>query len=352
MTERTPERRLTSAMLKFWPVWLLTLGLVIAFSVALKRHDVPTRAVTDGFNNLFLLAAAWLPMTAILAGLEIARHRPESPLAYLRDEYFDNDYRRNLITFLPIAICLSVFMPNFSAMKSAIPLFAPYTWDPAFIAMDRAIFLGRDAWQVIQPIVGYPIVTAALAGLYHLWILLIYAGSIYMGVNQPDERLRLQYFLAYFLCWTVIGVILAIAFASVGPCFMEYFFGDRTFAPLMEYLHRADEHYPVLVLNVQDILIKWHETGDHGLGRGITAMPSMHISLAVLFWLAMRRISRKAGWFFGAYAVVIFVGSIHTGYHYAVDGIVAAIVTWIIWWLAGLFTRWWTARWVPSEANS
>ena len=131
---------------------------------------------------------------------------------------------------------------------------------------------------------------------------------------------------------------MAIAFASVGPCFMEPLLGDDTFADQMVYLHEAGERYPVLVLEVQQILLDWHAIGQHGIGRGITAMPSMHVALATIFWLATRRIYRWAGWFFFVFLAVIFVGSIHLAYHYAVDGIVAFVGAILIWIVAGRLT--------------
>ena len=324
---------------KYWPIYLVSLGAVAVVSIALATVGVPLRPLSSALNNLLLFAGAWLPITAVLAGYDIAAKRPHSPIAHLRDFFFTPEYLVRQISFLPIVICLALFMINFSAMKSAIPLFNPYSWDETFIAWDRAIFFGYDAWQVLQPALNYPIITAAIAANYHLWILLIYAGSVYMGAHQHDDELRVRYFVSYFLCWSVIGVVLAIAFASVGPCFAEPLLGNRTFVSLMDYLEAANGEYPIMVLDVQQQLLAWQASGDFGLGRGISAMPSMHVSLAVLFWLAMRQISRGAGWFFGGFAWLIFIGSIHTGYHYAVDGILAAVVTWVIWWLVGRFTR-------------
>ena len=35
------------------------------------------------------------------------------------------------------------------------------------------------------------------------------------------------------------------------------------------------------------------------------------------------------------YAVAILVGSVHLGWHYAIDGYVAAIMVWVIWMVSG-----------------
>ena len=68
---------------------------------------------------------------------------------------------------------------------------------------------------------------------------------------------------------------------------------------------------------------------------GISAMPSMHNASAVLFALAFRQVSKRLGWFFAAYAAVILVGSVHLGWHYAIDGYAGVVIAVFSWWLAG-----------------
>jgi hypothetical protein len=68
-------------------------------------------------------------------------------------------------------------------------------------------------------------------------------------------------------------------------------------------------------------------------------MPSLHNAMAVLFACAAYQADRRIGRLFAGYALLIWIGSIHLGWHYAVDGIVAAALTVAIWKLAGLFHR-------------
>ena len=71
----------------------------------------------------------------------------------------------------------------------------------------------------------------------------------------------------------------------------------------------------------------------HGvrLGSGISAMPSMHVASSVLFFLLARRVGRAAGWAFGIFALLIFVGSVHLAWHYALDGYVGAAGALLLW---------------------
>jgi hypothetical protein len=297
----------------------------------------------NGFDLRSVLFNVTLYLSALLFSLmpsiavQLWRHRPQRPIAFLGD-LFTGDTGARLARGAPMLIALTLFLPAFSAMKSAIPLFGSYAWDDTWIALDRALH-GTDPWRLLQPLVGHPPISSALSILYQLWILLIYAGGIWFCFFVDDRDLRNRYFIAYIACWTLIGVLMATALASVGPCFLAPMLGDSRFVEQMEYLRQANTHFPIMVLKVQDQLIAWHQSGSEGLGRGISAMPSMHVSLAFLFFLAMRRVSKRAGYFFGAFFVAILIGSVHLGYHYAVDGYVSIAVTGLIWALAGQCVR-------------
>ncbi len=306
--------------------------------ISLGLHGISIFRVGSWIGNLTLYACALLLWAAASALKVVFIERPEALTSTIFERVAGAELRRRLIEALPILVCLTVFMSAFSAMKSSIPLFNEFDWDARFIELDRNIH-GTDAWIVIQPIIGYPLVTSILSLFYHMWILLIYAGGVFFAFRRSDLALRRRYFLSYFLIWTINGCILAILMASVGPCFLEPVLGKSDFKPLMDYLHEADQQYPVLVLEVQNALISWHRLGDHGLGRGITAMPSMHVSLAFLFFLAVRKISRAAAWAAGIFVILILVGSVHLGYHYAVDGYLAIVTTYIIWLLCGWRTK-------------
>ena len=92
------------------------------------------------------------------------------------------------------------------------------------------------------------------------------------------------------------------------------------------------------------MLVEWHQGKENGLGAGITAMPSMHVAMAFLFWLAMRRVSPLLGKTFFAYFVITWISSVHLAYHYGVDGLVSVVAVLAIWWSAGAVLSWWGRR--------
>ena len=307
-------------------------AVILAAAITLATVGVSVLRPGAYLSNAQFYLSTWCAAMLVIVLWRLGRERPDSPLRAIRDHWFERDWPR-LRQGLPLVICAILFMPSFSAVKSAIPLLNDYSWDETFIAWDRAIH-GTDPWKLLQPVLGYPIVTSALSFAYHLWIVLIYVMNLYFALLVKDRVLTARFFLSFLMLWSIGGMVMAVMFASVGPCFAWPILGNETFVEQMAYLKEADKQFPVLVLDVQQLLLFWHFSGEHGLGRGITAMPSMHVGLAFLFFLAMRHQGRIAAWGFGAFFVVIALASVHLGYHYAVDGYVSMALTSAIWWVS------------------
>lgn len=339
-----------NALKKRWtgevPIYVIALALfALCIGLLANRGIYPSLSPILANARLFLLFT--IGLATVDATIQLVKHKPDSPLAHFKARYFGSNARAVALAGAPaLALCI-VLLPFFSKMKAAIPLFNTYSWDDTFIAWDRAIFMGYDAWEVMQPVLGYPLVTGFLALLYQLWFLLLYPGVMFFAFMSVDPVLRRQFFLSYILSWTVIGGAMATWLASVGPCFVGPLLGDERFDDQMAYLYEANETVPIMVLPVQEMLLEWFHADANGLGSGITAMPSMHVAIAFLFWLAMRKISVKAGHAFGIFFAITWISSVHLAYHYAVDGLVSVIAVAAIWW----FSRWLVESWDAALAR-
>ena len=346
MTAASAVRDSNSPLTWRWlgEVPILVIGCAL---MALCVGLLAAHGINPGVAGIVANAQIFLMFVIVLAcwdaGRELYRHRPQSPVTHLKTRYSTPQFRRGVAAGLPMLGVAIVLLPYFSKMKSAIPLFNDYTWDARFIAWDRAIFFGYDAWQVLQPVLGYPVVTALLALLYHLWFLLLYPGVMFFAFAKIDRGVRRQFFLSYVLSWTLVGGLMATMLASVGPCFVGPMFGDTTFDAQMDYLNAANEQVPVMTLRVQGMLLEWYASAKDGLGSGITAMPSMHCAIAFLYWIAMRRISKAWGAFFAAFFFITWISSVHLAYHYAVDGLVSLVAVAAIWKFSQLVFAAWDA---------
>jgi TRAP-type C4-dicarboxylate transport system permease small subunit len=80
--------------------------------------------------------------------------------------------------------------------------------------------------------------------------------------------------------------------------------------------------------------------GTVGLGGGVSAMPSMHVSMAFLFVLLGWRVNRLLGIGALVFCTAIEVASVHLGWHYAIDGYASVALTGLIWWAVGRALDW------------
>jgi len=251
----------------------------------------------------------------------------------LKDEFFTLDRLFGATLAIALFILMLITFANFKRM---IPAVIPFHLDTNLSELDRWLHLGTDPWQWLQPFIGFPIMTFAINIMYNLWLFLIIVVFYWQAFSVTNKELRKQYLLAFFLCWILIGTLAATFLSSAGPCYYHRF-GDvpNVYAPLMTYLHHADAIYPIWALDMQDILLKSYDLKSTTMASGITAMPSMHVSIAWLMVLLGWRINPFAGWVFSLYCGVILIGSVHLGWHYAVDGYVSIMLTTLIWHLSG-----------------
>jgi membrane-associated phospholipid phosphatase len=236
-----------------------------------------------------------------------------------------------LLTLLPMMIAFMVIKENIATIN-------PFSWDRTFEHWDRALGYGRLPWEILQPAFDHPAITVALNVCYHLWFFVMFGVLIWQAFSAWTSALRMQFLLAFALVWLLGGAVLATVFSSAGPCFYDKLFpGPSPFAEQMNYLHSIGPDW-IWSLAVQDDL--WHSyvtgTGDI---NGISAMPSLHVTVAVLIALFGWRVSPRLGIIFSGFAVAIFIGSVLLLWHYAVDGIAGAVIAWACWEVAGFATR-------------
>ena len=332
------------------PFLLIVAAYALAASLYLRGFGLPQSAPASYMVNAFLYGAAAIVTLLVALPAHALVRKSYNPIRALPDFYRDLQLADRIIFALPAIIGVLFLGTAFTGVKSAIPHVVPFSFDPWFADVD-AMLHGGDAWLLIQPLVGYPIVSFVINFIYDSWLLALYFVFLLFALWMERPRLRQQFLVSYALCWIVLGSIAATLMASVGPCFYDDFFGSDRYAPLMQYLGQASAQYPMSVLEVQQRLLDWSDTETINVGRGISAMPSMHISIAMLYALAGARISRFWGWVGAIYTLLILVGSVHLGYHYAIDGYLSIIATAAIWFAVGRAQQYFKHKKSHAPAN-
>ena len=296
---------------------------------------VPTAGADDSYSILFvLMTGAALAVFAVCYGIHLKLViKPANFTTELLAAVFDRFLTlRRLCIVLPVLLILPFFGATFTNLKVLIPVITPFAWDATFAEWDRILHGGYHPWQLLQPVLGYPYVTSLINAFYNLWFILAYGVLCWQMATTARPRLRMQYLLTFVLVWVVIGNLAAVLLSSAGPVYYGRVTGlPDPFAPLMAYLHQANAAAPIPALGIQDMLWRLYQSRGVAVGGGISAMPSLHVAIAFSFVLLGRAIDRRLAIAFAVFAGLILIGSIHLGWHYAIDGYVAAAAAWLIW---------------------
>src|SRR5215216_3406873 len=254
--------------------------------------------------------------------------KPVSPILALRDDVaslFQSP--KPFVNALPVVLVMVMLNKAMLDLK------------PAIAEIDRTLHFGVDPWKLLQPFVGYAIPTAVLNFAYCFWFLALFTSNYWFAFRREYTELRIRFFLATMMAWWIGGGLMALVFSSAGPAYYGLIgLAPDPFAPLMAYLRQIDQIVPIWALDAQHML--WDTfTAPQARFFGISAFPSMHNAIAVIIALAGFRIGRGIGWALTIYAFLIFLGSVHLGWHYAVDSYAAIALALLAWHVAGALAR-------------
>jgi hypothetical protein len=248
---------------------------------------------------------------------------------------------------IPLALSITTTISYLHiAFKVNIPNLAPYSWDGFFAGIDRALFLGQDPWILSHQLMPDVLATILFDMIYMIWFLVMQTAIFSIALLAPRHPLRQTFLLAYGLNWVVAGAVLAILFPAAGPVYMERITGDPTFQPLMELLYGQAETTRIIALEAQEWLWEGYTLSDVE-PVGISAFPSLHLSIAATCACLGFAVSRILGWLATALTLGILVASVHLGWHYAIDGIAGIALALVFWWISARVTRWWLGRTEP-----
>ncbi|WP_077650931.1 phosphatase PAP2 family protein [Salinivibrio kushneri] len=333
-------------------VGILLYGSVLTLSLVLYNIFVNgSFSFADGSYFPYLKILFEMVLSLFLVGyfiylIVVREKQPIRQFGYLIKSVFTRRYYILSGVFLLYAIAF--FMSAFSTAKVSVYTVGEFAWDSAFAEMDRLLFFGKDAWRFFDWLYQYPAFMMILNLFYNVWLFAVLGVFAFFCFQLPS-RVRSTYLYSWLACWVALGVVCATLFSSAGPAFFSRVHPGLAVEPyqdLMErlrsidaYLIASDYPFPLWALSMQDWLYNLHVEQGVKAGAGISAMPSMHVSMAVLMALGLTHAQKWIGIIFWFYAFIIYIGSFLLAWHYAVDGIVSFILTLLVWYVVGLFVK-------------
>jgi membrane-associated phospholipid phosphatase len=233
-----------------------------------------------------------------------------------------------------------LLLNTFGAWKLAIPRWGGFHRELSVLDLERAAHGGVLAWDLLQPVLGHPLVTILLDRIYFSWLPVFVVVAIWQVVWREPAWERKRFLLALTLVWLGLGVVVATAAASAGPIFLDRVLpGSGHYQDMFAYLTGVTQPMGLITLEVRDLLWTTYQDRLARPFQGISAFPSIHVAVAFLYVLALWRSHPKGRWWAAVYAGAIALSSVHLGWHYAIDAYAAVIGAAGCWFLAGFWTR-------------
>ncbi len=209
-------------------------------------------------------------------------------------------------------------------VKISVPLINERLWDRQLWSLDIALHFGLSpSIFVSQAFRGSPLL-GLLDRWYGLWVTTVFYTMAFFSA-MPGELVRRRFMSSCVFLWT-LGAWIYMAVPALGPIYAF----PQVWHDLLDEMPRARAAQIGLWENYQRIVAG--RTG--GLKRfnptlGVAAMPSLHVGAQWLFALWCRRRARVLFVPFVIATLLTLIGSVLTGWHYAVDGYAGLLLAWL-----------------------
>lgn len=243
---------------------------------------------------------------------------------------------RNLANFCVGALILTtlcVFMAMFTAIKNSFADLQGFQHDLWQANLDKFLFFGNDPWRILfQPIHNTLLQQIVEINYNVFWHVQVFTIIAFVAYTDFRIRMRIRYLVSISLVWIIIGTLFAGLFISAGPAFYGLVTGDD--ARFGEQLAALAQYNDSTAIKFQAYLWRAYQTNSPNFGTGISAFPSIHVSLVSLNVFFAFEISRKLGIFALIYAIFVGISSVYLAWHYAIDGIIGAMIVAVIYYTA------------------
>ncbi len=233
----------------------------------------------------------------------------------------DEKNYRSFLKILRYWYGIAVILISFKESYHIIHSLRLTDWDPVFMKMDYAVF-GVNPTQWIYRF-SSPALTEfmQIIYVYYYFMIIVYGLEVFLLWKRYEEfkYVLLVLFICFFLSY-----LLYIVFPAAGPRFYLHNFYSITkelpglfiTEPLRNFLNLG-ESIPAGAINPLDFVQR-------------DAMPSLHVSVAMIIVYLSLRIKSKSFYFYLPYFFLLCISTVYLRYHYVVDifaGIIMAVIS-------------------------
>lgn len=290
---------------------------------------------SEHFLGIILCVAVWFvyQRAAKLAG----KTEKGKFWSTLKQDVVERVNLNQVIGALLLFLFFSSYFSAFQSAKVMIPALNQFSYDQLFAEMDLWLHGGHYPHDLLQPLLGSVPATMILQFGYNVWFPIMLGILAWQMFDRRNPALRQRFMISFALAWFLIGTVGAVLLSSAGPVYFDRVTGlAGPYEEHMAFLYAVNDVSRLFTLDMQELLWEIYDSGSLKSGAGISAMPSLHVSIATLLFLFSRHLHVVATWGFGLFLGAIMLGSVHLGWHYAVDGYLGALLMTSIWWAVGL----------------
>lgn len=325
---------------------LISMLFSIAVFIYAKKHGFYPGALWIEYTYTSGLAVILASLVKLIF-IALESRNSDKSLIMITERLLKKLSPNKVIRVVLWSLAISMTMGSFTAYKSLMPYDNPFSYDERFMQLDLLIFQNIAPWKLTHSMFENPISSWVIMQYYHLSFVIFWCCLAASIISRRLRKIRSMICLSTILSFIMIGCIAANYFSSAGPCYYKWVkSGSDPYQELRSRLEkqnldlrRFSESMNLYSLDAQDYLLSASQAGRLVYGGGISAMPSMHVSTAVLAMIIGIHIGRVIGVVFALGVLLTWVGSIHLGWHYSVDGIVAFTMTLMIYKLTSVLVR-------------
>lgn len=307
----TASRRATP---RLYPFEIFTLvNFAIIWSIAGSKNIVLTTIPQTFLSMIPTLSVYFVVGCAIRAAVAAWRGTLPQFLRKIRTKGWLTDAARLIFGG-------ALMIHTYFWIKLMAPIAHPRLFDQELWDLDRMLMFGLSPNILFVSLFSSKSVLAVIDWSYARVFFVSMTIAFTYFLSEPSRRIRMAFMMGTSLLW-IFGAWLYMAVPSLGPAirFPEVWFAYSSGL-------RLTQHFQALLMRNFHNMVKLTSgtQAEVQLMFGVAAFPSLHVGFQMFAFLWMRRLWVYGEIVFGTFLLVIFIGSMVTGWHYMIDGIAGA----------------------------